>query len=339
MNWRSLTKPWILSLSLVILLMTLTVCRNLEAPIAVTPVTSPASSPSPSLPASPAPQVSVPLAQIDAEQLFEHIQALNFERYTETDRARTRRYLAQTLTSFGWQPQIQTFAGGVNLVAERAGTDANAGSILVTAHYDTVSGSPGADDNASAVAATLEIARLLGSRPTLRTLRLAFFDQEEAGLLGSLAFTANPNNLTNLLGVVNLEMMGYACYTAGCQKYPDGLPITPPTDRGDFLGVIADQEHSFLLNAFQTSRESTLPSVITLPVPLKGLLTPDLLRSDHAPFWAKNIGAVMVADTANFRNPHYHQSTDTPNTLDRSFFRGAAQVVLEAVSTLLDQRE
>lgn len=338
MNWRSLTKRWILSLSLVILLITLTVCRSLEPPIAAPPAASPAASPSPSLSPAPVAQTSFPPAQVDAERLFQHVQALNFERFTDPDRTRARQYLAQTLTTLGWQPQIQRFEGGVNLVAERAGTDASAGSILITAHYDTVPGSPGADDNASAVAAALEIARLLGSRPTFRTLKLAFFDQEEAGLQGSLAFTANSTNLTNLLGVVNLEMMGYACYTAGCQKYPDGLPISPPNDRGDFLGVIVDQEHSFLLSAFQTSRRSTLPPVITLPVPLKGLLTPDLLRSDHAPFWAKNIGAVMVADTANFRNPYYHQSTDTPDTLDRSFLTGSAQIVLDAVNSLLNNQ-
>ncbi|UBF23567.1 M28 family peptidase [Kovacikia minuta CCNUW1] len=114
----------------------------------------------------------------------------------------------------------------------------NAGTILVTAHFDTVAGSPGADDNASSIATVLEIARLLGQSQTPRGLQLALFDAEETGLQGSLAFTARAANLVNLAGVVNLEMLGYACRTAGCQKYPEGLPITPPSDRGDFLGVI-----------------------------------------------------------------------------------------------------
>ncbi|MBW4695287.1 MAG: M28 family peptidase [Lyngbya sp. HA4199-MV5] len=283
-----------------------------------------------------------PPPQVDPDRLFQHVKALNFERYQVGDRDRARRYLVKTLTEFGWKPQLQAFEGGVNVFAQRPGTNASAGAILVNAHYDTVNGSPGADDNGSAIAATLEIARLLGSCSTPRPLWLAFFDREEAGLVGSLNFTARPENLANLAGVVNLEMMGYACHTAGCQKYPEGLPVKPLGDRGDFLGVIGDQEHLSLLNAFQvpSSNPSTsnLPAIITVPIPFKGLLTPDVLRSDHAPFWAKNIGAVMVGDTANFRNPHYHQPSDTPETLDRTFFAGATQRVINAVSMLLDSQ-
>lgn len=294
-------------------------------------------SPIPDTPPHPIPSQQPP-PQIDPKRLFKHIEALNFERYQAGDRDRARRYLVKTLTAFGWKPQLQVFEEGVNVLAQRPGTNANAGAILVDAHYDTVKGSPGADDNGSAIAATLEVARLLGSRSTQRPLWIAFFDREEAGLIGSLNFTARPENLVNLAGVVNLEMMGYACYTAGCQKYPDGLPVKPLGDRGDFLGVIGDQEHLPLLNAFQMPA-SNLPAIITVPIPFKGLLTPDVLRSDHAPFWAKNIGAVMVGDTANFRNPHYHQPSDTPETLDRAFFAGATQRVVNAVATLLDSHE
>ncbi|MBD2077008.1 M28 family peptidase [Phormidium sp. FACHB-592] len=279
--------------------------------------------------------------QVNSTRLFEHIEALSFERFESSDRDRARRYLVQTLTGFGWKPQLQVFEGGVNVFAQRPGTTADADALLVSAHYDTVQGSPGADDNSSAIATTLEVARLLGSRSTQRPLWLAFFDREETGLLGSLNFTSRPENLVNLAGVVNLEMMGYACYTPGCQKYPEGLPVKLLSDRGDFLGVIGDQEHLPLLNAFQMSASTspTLPAIITVPIPLKGLLTPDVLRSDHAPFWARNIGAVMVGDTANFRNPHYHQPSDTPETLDRAFLAGATQRVVNAVTTLLDSRD
>jgi Zn-dependent M28 family amino/carboxypeptidase len=189
--------------------------------------------------------------QVNPTRLFEHIEALNFERFESSDRDRARRYLVQTLTDFGWKPQLQVFEGGVNVFAQRPGTTADAGALLVSAHYDTVKGSPGADDNGSAIAATLEVARLLGSRSTQRPLWLAFFDREETGLLGSLNFTSRPENLVNLAGVVNLEMMGYACYTSGCQKYPEGLPVPLLGDRGDFLGAIGDQEHLPLLNAFR----------------------------------------------------------------------------------------
>lgn len=280
------------------------------------------------------PPVSAP--QVAADQLMAHVKALNFKRYTEGDRDRARTYLTKSLKKLGWSPVLQPFEGGVNIVATRQGTDPEAGTVLVAAHYDTVVVSPGADDNATGVAVVLEAARLLGSRPTPRTLQLLFFDQEERGLRGSLAFAANNANLDKLRGVIVMDMVGYACHTAGCQRYPEGLPITPPTDTGNFLAVVGDAEHSSLLDAFQKSGQPSLPQVLTLPVPFKGMLTPDVLRSDHAPFWYKGVGAVLVSDTANLRTPHYHQPSDKPATLDRSFFTGAAQIVVNATTSLLE---
>jgi Zn-dependent M28 family amino/carboxypeptidase len=269
---------------------------------------------------------------------LQQIQSLSYERATDVDRAHARDYLTQALQELGWAVTPQQFeGGGVNLIAQRPEADPTAGIVLVVAHYDTVPGSPGADDNATGVATLLEVARTFATRRTVRSLQLVLFDQEELGLRGSLAYTAEPANLARLEAVLNLEMLGYACNVAGCQTYPPGLPIQPPSDRGDFLGVIVDQEHASLLNAFQTADDAALPPIVALPVPFKGVLTPDLLRSDHAPFWARNIGAVMVADTANFRNPHYHQPSDLPETLDRRFLTGSAQIVLNAVTRWLDR--
>ncbi|MFN6562385.1 MAG: M20/M25/M40 family metallo-hydrolase [Nostoc sp. ChiSLP01] len=287
--------------------------------------------------------------QVSGERLLNHIQNLNFQRYTTTERSRTRTYITNELNKFGWTPKLEKFSDGVNIFAERAGTNKAAKAILVGAHYDTVASSPGADDNASGVAVMLEVARLLGSRPTPRTLQLAFFDREEAGLLGSQAFVAKKARLENLGGAIVMDMVGYACYTPGCQKYPAGLPVTPPSEKGDFLVVVGDTEHLPLLNAFQNSQnipptalnkqESNLPAVLTLPIPLKGLLTPDTLRSDHAPFWYQGAGAVLVTDTANLRTPHYHQPSDVPATIERSFFTGSAQIVVNATTVLLEKNE
>jgi hypothetical protein len=294
------------------------------------------SAPSPSA----APKISpVNAPTVNSKRLFAHVQALAFERYSESDRLRAREYIVQTLERSGWQPHLQVFSSGVNVVAERPGTDPEAGSILVAAHFDTVLGSPGADDNATGVATTLEVAQLLGSRSTPRSLRVAFFDQEERGLLGSFAYASDDDLLTDLQGVIIPEMLGYACYEPGCQKYPMGLPFKPPTSQGDFLAAIGDQEHLPLLEAFHQSARPNLPAVITLPIPLRGLLTPDLLRSDHAPFWQKSVGAVVISDTANFRTPHYHQASDTPATIDQKFFAGSAQVLVNAVTTLLEGRD
>ncbi|MBC1214543.1 M28 family peptidase [Trichormus variabilis ARAD] len=276
--------------------------------------------------------------QVSVDKLLAHIQQLNFQRYTKTERSRTRTYIINELRKSGWTPKLEKFSGGVNVFAERPGTDNTGDAILVAAHYDTVVGSPGADDNASGVAVILEIARLFASHPTPRTLQLAFFDLEEAGLVGSKAFVTNTQRLEKLRGVIVMDMVGYACYTAGCQQYPPGLPVTPPSDKGDFLVAVGDIENLSLLKAFNHADTKNLPSVLTIPIPLKGLLTPDTLRSDHAPFWYQGIGAVLVTDTANLRTPHYHQPTDTPSNIEQAFFVGAAQIVVNAVNTLVNSQ-
>ncbi|MBW4620136.1 MAG: M28 family peptidase [Cyanosarcina radialis HA8281-LM2] len=286
----------------------------------------------------PTPEIASDLQypQVSPDRLLSHVRALSFSRYTPGDRLKARKYILRTLRSSGWSPQQQSFPNGVNIVAERSGTDPQAGTILVGAHYDTVAASPGADDNATGVAAVLEIARLLGSRRTPATLKLVLFDQEEKGLLGSLAFTSKANNIADLNGAIVLDMIGFACYAPKCQQLPQGLPVKPPSDRGDFLAVAGDAEHPALLKAFAEVKQPGLPPVLAVPVPFKGVTAPDLMRSDHAPFWVRGIGAVIVSDTANFRTPHYHQPSDLPNTIDRDFFIGSAQIVTNATTRMLE---
>jgi Peptidase family M28 len=281
---------------------------------------------------------SVTAPQIDTDRIFSHIESLAYERFSEVNRDQARSYIIQTLKEYGFSAISIPFDGGVNIFAERAGTHPKAGAILVGAHYDTVPGAPGADDNATGVATVLEVARLLGSTSTPRTLQLAFFDLEEAGLLGSLAFAASETNPETLRGAIILDMVGFACQTPGCQRYPKGLPTGALPDTGNFLAALGDAEHLPLLNAVSAARSENLPPVVSLPIPVRGVLTPDLLRSDHAPFWFQGIGAVMVTDTANFRNPNYHQPSDLPETIDRSFFQGAAQIVVNATAALLESQ-
>lgn len=293
--------------------------------------------------------------RIDPDKLLSYLVSLEGERYQEAERQVAQNFLIQTLEGFGLSPQLQTFDTGVNLVAERPGTDPNAGTILIAAHYDTVLNSPGADDNGSGLAVALEVARLFSSQATPRTLKLVFFDQEEAGLLGSLAFTSHEENLKNLRGAIILDMVGYACHTPGCQTYPSGLAVDlllksagiSSPDKGEFLAIVGESQHPTLLQAFRESIQDSdeagnpiqLPPVLTVPVPLKGLLTPDVLRSDHAAFWYQNIEAVLVTDTANLRSPHYHQPTDSIANLDQPFLMGAAQIIVNATAQLLQNTE
>lgn len=285
---------------------------------------------------------------VNGDRLLQDVEQLATSRYSDVERQQTRQYLMQQLQEAGWHPEERPFASqeselqedgvtaGVNILAVQPGRDPDAGTIVVGAHYDSVARSPGADDNASGVAVVLELARLLANTPASHPLAIALFDLEEAGLVGSKAFTQSlPQNMT-IDGAIILEMMGYACRQAGCQTYPQGLPIAPPSDVGDFLAIVGDLGHPSLVDAFKhTTVDSARLPVFTLQIPTLGDMTPDLLRSDHVSFWRKGVGAVMVTDTANFRNPHYHQPSDTPDTLDAQFLVDSATVVLGAIAQLI----
>jgi hypothetical protein len=277
---------------------------------------------------------TVTAPKVNSQRLLSDLEMLSFKRYSAADRDRARQYILKSLEDAGWTPQQQSFDSGINIYAERSGSDPNAGTILVAAHYDTVEQSPGVDDNATSVATVLEIARLFAQQPMQRTLQVVFFDQEEEGAVGSQVFVDRLPTQT-LQGAIVMDMLGYACHDKGCQSYPPVLPVKPPTDRGDFLAVIGDRGHQPLIDSFAQSGQSKLPQVLSLAVPTFGGLAPDLVRSDHAPFWKKGLGAVLVTDTANFRNPNYHKSSDTLDTIDRDFFVGSAQVVVNATATLL----
>ncbi|AFY67096.1 M28 family peptidase [Geitlerinema sp. PCC 7407] len=313
--------------------------------LAPRPLPTEAPSPTPRSPAiAPVPAAEptpTPIPQVVGDRLWQDLEALSFERFSVADRDRAQAYITQQLQAAGWTVTPQPFddGAGVNLLAERPGAAPTADTLLLGAHYDTVADSPGSDDNATGLAVLLEAARLLGDRPTVRGLKLAFFDLEEAGLRGSLAMAAEDGLIADLAGAVVLDMVGYACREPDCQTYPENLPIQPPSNTGDFVAVVGDIEHPGLLTAFQEARQSDSPGVFTLPVPFKGLLTPDTMRSDHAPFWYRGLGAVLVTDTANLRNPHYHTRSDRPETLDRDFFIGTAQIVVNAVTSILDSAE
>lgn len=329
---------WLRGLGLfaIALSLSLFACRP-PAPEQALPLATPTATPSarPERIRQPTPQVT-PTPQVSIDRLMAHVEALNYERYTERDRKTTRDYAAQVLQASGWATQEQAFDTGVNLIAQRPDADPQSGKIIVAAHYDSIRGSPGADDNASAVAAALEVAQLLSDRSVGRTLQIVLFDKEEAGLVGSTAYVEQTENLRNVDGVIVLEMLGYACHTVGCQQQPPGFSIETPSKVGDFLAIVGDTEHRPLLDTFQRP-ESNFPQTLTLPVPVKGFLSPIFLLSDHTPFWYKNVGAVMVTDTAFLRNPHYHRRSDIPSTFDRDFFRGATQIVVDATLNLLER--
>ena len=206
--------------------------------------------------------------------------------------------------------------------------------ILIGAHYDAVPGSPGADDNASGVAVLLELARLLTEKPARLPVRLIAFDMEEFGLQGSRHYAAELRQQRQPLRLMlSLEMLGYCDPTPGSQYYPPGLKYFYP-QQGDFIALIGNcATFSDTIQLSRTMRQQGV-SCQWLLAGRRGRWIPDTRRSDHAAFWDKGYRAVMVTDTANMRNPHYHRGSDRIETLDMKFLTGVCRGVATGVRRL-----
>jgi hypothetical protein len=208
---------------------------------------------------------------------------------------------------------------------------------LVGAHFDSTANTPGADDNASAVAAMLGCAKALAVVKPALPVMFVSFNREEDGLLGSLDFvrrlTAAERTLITCAHV--LEMVGYASDVENSQRVPPGLPIRIPTT-GNFLGLLAKGNSAPHMDHVLQQARSYLPEFPTLGLRVMlgfEKILPVLLRSDHAPFWEQGIPSVMWTDTSEFRNPHYHSDGDRPETLDYTFLRRVMQLLIATVAT------
>lgn len=217
-------------------------------------------------------------------------------------------------------------------VIGRAAPSRSAPLIILGAHFDSVEGSPGGDDNASGVAVLLEAARIL-SRLKLRSQVLyCAFNLEELNMVGSTHFARKLKAQgARISAMISLEMVGFTDPRPGGQKYPPGLSWFYP-DRGNFIGVVGNWRSNLLLK--QVARHMRLVpqlAVETLTVVANGLLLPQVRLSDHTPFWDLGYPALLVTDTAFFRNPHYHTAADTLETLDLDFMARVCQGVVMAV--------
>ena len=279
--------------------------------------------------------------------ILRHLHALVGERHPDTaSRAlhRAGQYLAARLGEYGCATSGQPFGAlgksyfnivGIKWPPGRTAKDEQA-PLLIGAHYDTVAGSPGADDNASALAVLLESASRLKDRPLARPVWFAAFCLEEHGLLGSRAFISGLKQAGQPLdGAIVLECVGYASREAGSQRTPPGVPIPVPTV-GNFLGIVGNEASRDLVAAVDRSARRAARAIPTLAlaVPGRGENLPDVRRSDHAAFWDEGYRAVMLTDTANFRNPHYHQPSDTLDTLDLDFLEGVTEIVVACIEDL-----
>jgi hypothetical protein len=212
-----------------------------------------------------------------------------------------------------------------NLVVDLPGTTHPEEIVLVGAHYDAFYAS--ADDNTTGVAALVELARVLSQYRFERTVRFVAFDLEEWGLVGSSRFLDAQRGVPErLVASMVYDCIGYYDSTPGSQGSLPGLP-TPP--EGDFLAVIANDTSSARASeVYALNQALSFMKVVPLIAPGDGVgaLTGNLLRSDHAPFWLRGNEALFLTDTANFRNPHYHQETDTPDTLNPVLYLQAVRL-------------
>lgn len=271
------------------------------------------------------------LNNVSPAALREYVELIAFPRHYLAERSanvRARGLLIKLLRGFGFPaPRLQ--GAYDNIVVT---TDDNGPYVLLGAHYDSVPGTPGADDNGSAVAVCLECARLI-RKHGIGSAMIVFFNREEDGLLGSAEFVAEfPRGRVQEAHV--FEMVGYCTREPGSQRLPHLPGVTGP-DVGDFLALLANRHSNRIAEELLTLAASYVPesSVMALKVYM-GLEKHfgHLNRSDHAPFWQAGIPAIMWTDTSEFRNPHYHRASDTPETLDYSFM---AQVTRLAVARTL----
>lgn len=206
--------------------------------------------------------------------------------------------------------------------------------VLIGAHYDGVHGSPGADDNATGIAALLEIARVFAAEPAPCPLRLIAFDAEEYGRIGSmLSAQLAAQNGEALRLMISLEMLGYCVNTPNTQSYPAPLDRIYP-NTGNFIALVGNlRTIPDLWRWKHTLKASGVPCEI-LPIWNQGHPVPRTRDSDHSSFWDEGYNALMVTDTADLRNPNYHQGSDRIETLDLDFFTRVTRGLMDCIRNL-----
>ena len=274
------------------------------------------------------------------ERLRSHLQEIVRERdaYLATQgHFYVQQYIRQTFSQWGTVESHEFLIGAkthsnwvLNLPAQN---QINRPVILIGAHYDTVPGSPGADDNATGVAVLLEMARAFHAEPARHPIRLVAFDFEETSYdrAGSTHYARSLKDQLRLM--ISLEMLGYCVSTPNSQIYPIGLKYFYP-NQGNFIGLIGNLKSiPDLVHLRRNIRQAGVNCEL-LPVPNNGKILSLTRRSDHAPFWDRGDRALMITDTADLRNPNYHKASDRLETLDLDFLTGICHGLITGIRSL-----
>lgn len=263
------------------------------------------------------------------EDLYNHVYHLSVvigsrSVYEYSKIKKTEDYIKRVLENWQMKYSTQDFIYQNNLfsniIVTFSGHEKPDDLFIIGAHYDTVLGTPGADDNASGVAILLEMCRLLKDHSPKKTLKLIFFVLEEppafkTKYMGSYIYAkqARVRN-ENIVGMISLEMVGFFSNKKGAQAFPFPLMNLFFSNVPDFIGVVGNFKSRRLVKKISDSiRRGSLIAVESLST--SGFL-PGISWSDHASFWRMGYPAVMITDTSFYRNPHYHKGSDTIHTLD-----------------------
>jgi hypothetical protein len=285
----------------------------------------------------------------DVHQLYTHVEHLSVtigsRSLYEYDKIEdTKRYIVSCLKTFGYIPTLQnydyegkTFS---NIIVSIPGVQYPDEAVIVGAHYDSVYGTPGADDNASAVAVLLEMCRALKSVSPGRTLKLIFFFLEEPPVfrtehMGSYVYAkeAKARN-ENITAMICLEMVGYYSDKKDGQTFPLPLMSMMYSTTPDFIAVVGNLKSRSLVDKIKNSllKASRIPVETLTSVSF----VPGVDLSDHRSFWKMGYPAVMITDTAFYRNPNYHTENDTIDTLDFNTMADLLKGLLQAAKDLTD---
>jgi aminopeptidase YwaD len=278
---------------------------------------------------------------ISIENLKGHVQNIHFDRnpydhYRELEQA--AQYIEREFQKIGWDVKEDTFQwegrSYKNIVAEKKGMTSPHRVFILGAHYDTVPGSPGADDNASAIAVLLEVARNIQPVPLEGTVRLIAFSLEEYNYVGSTHYVESlKKGEEEILGMISLEMVGF---TGPRQDYPPYLNPKYYPNVGDFIAIIGNERSKELLEKVCQSFRAHVPRLPLefLVVPGNGEGMEEVRLSDHSTFWDQGVPALMITDTAFLRNPNYHLPSDRMETLDFEFMEKVAMGVYYSIVEL-----
>lgn len=240
------------------------------------------------------------------------------------------------LRQLGLEPERQPLSqGSANVIARLGGRPP---ALVVGAHYDSAPSTPGADDNASGVAALLELARVLRRAPLEHAVELVFYSLEEPPYFRTEAMgsAVHARGRSGLFAMISLEMLGYYSSASGSQKLPTPVLAAQYPARGDFLLVVGRPQDRWLIGRVYAAMavEPELPIYAFAA----SASTQGVDFSDHQSYWAQGVPAVMVTDTAFLRNPNYHRPSDRAATLDYGRLAAAVEG-LAATVVALDRRD